>query len=362
LRLSGLYFIDAGLIRFDSPAAENQGDENLTQPNRENLRARASDTIVAPTFEQAADTVLRYLREHSRLGLWSVSRFQDDDWILLRVDDRAYDVTDNTVLQWQDSFCSRMVRGEGPMFDHDCKLSGAYCDAPIGQQLEIGAYIGIPLQLPDGTIFGTLCGIDPAAQPPFDEAFKASVQLAAELLSLILAQEIRELRTSHQLKQAIAESHRDPLTGVANRRGWESRVDEEEQRLQPLAEPACVIVIDLDDLKKINDTLGHLAGDTHLHATATALQGCLRGSDFVARIGGDEFAVLTVSCNREQALQLLERIRNAFAQRRIGASLGMAMRRQNRPLHEAFQLADQRMYEDKRQRPDLLSRNKRSSA
>ena len=73
--------------------------------------------------------MLRYLREHSDLGLWSVSRVEGEDWILLKVDDEAYDVGDNTVLKWRDSFCSRLVQGEGPMFDHDCKESGAYADA-----------------------------------------------------------------------------------------------------------------------------------------------------------------------------------------------------------------------------------------
>lgn len=302
------------------------------------------------TFTQAADAVMRYLREQSDMGLWSISRVQDDDWILLKVDDRAYKLSDNTVLRWQDSFCSRMVLGEGPMFDHDCNLSGSYCDVPIGRQLRISAYVGVPLRFPDGTLFGTLCGIDPEPQLAFSETFKASVRLAGELLSLILAQETRELRASHQLKEVIAAAHRDPLTDVANRLAWEGRVDEEEGRLQPLAEPACAIVIDLDELKGINDSKGHAAGDDHLRAAARALEACLRSTDFVARIGGDEFAVLAVSCNRDQANQLLNRIRESFSQNAIVASMGMAMRRQNRSLREAFELADQRMYEEKHQR------------
>ena len=302
------------------------------------------------TFTQAANAVLRYLREHSDLGLWSVSRVEGEDWILLKVDDEAYDVGDNTVLKWRDSFCSRMVQGEGPMFDHDCKESGAYADAPIGRQLRIGAYVGIPLRLADGEVFGTLCGIDPEPRSPFSETFKASIKLASELLSLILSQEIRELKASHRLTAAIAESHQDRLTGVANRRGWEHHVHEVEQRLRPLGEPACAVVIDLDELKHINDTKGHGAGDELLRAAAQALESCLRDTDFVARIGGDEFAVLAASCNKQQGKNLVARIRDAFSQRHIAASTGMAMRRQNRPLSEAFQLADQRMFEEKRRR------------
>ena len=292
--------------------------------------------------------MLRYLREQSGMGLWSVSRVEGEDWILLKVDDEAYDVGDNTVLKWRDSFCSRMVQGEGSMFDHDCKESGAYADAPIGRQLRIGAYVGIPLKLPDGEVFGTLCGIDPEPRAPFSEAFKASIKLASELLSLILSQEVRKLKASHQLTEAIAESHQDQLTGVANRRGWEHHVREVEQRLRPLGEPACAVVIDLDELKHINDSKRHGAGDELLRTAAHALEDCLRETDFVARIGGDEFAVLAASCNKQQAENLVARIRDAFRLRHIAASTGMAMRRQNQPLSEAFQLADQRMFEEKR--------------
>ena len=319
-------------------------------PISESKRRNDDQTPASRTFIQAANAVLKYLREQSDLGLWSVSRVEGEDWILLKVDDEVYDVGDNTVLKWRDSFCSRMVRGKGPMFDHDCKESSAYADAPIGRQLQIGAYVGIPLKLPDGRIFGTLCGIDPEPRAAFSETFKASIKLASELLSLILSQEIRELKASHRLTEAIAESHQDPLTGVANRRGWEQQVREVERRLQPLAEPACALVIDLDELKRINDAKGHGAGDELLRTAAQTLDGCLRDTDFVARIGGDEFAVLAASCNREQAENLVARIRDAFSQRNIAASLGMAMRRQNRPLSEAFQLADQRMFEEKRRR------------
>ncbi|MCA1778546.1 MAG: GGDEF domain-containing protein [Xanthomonadaceae bacterium] len=319
---------------------------NQFAPSSEPIDEAASSR----TFTHAANAVLRYLRQQCDLGMWSVSRAEGNDWILLKVDDRAYNVSDNTILKWEDSFCSRMVRGEGPMFDHDVKASATYCDAPIGRQLKIGAYIGIPLRLPDGTLFGTLCGIDPEPHPAFSETFKASIMLASVLLSLILSQEIREFKASHKLREAIAESHLDALTGVANRRGWESRVAEEEFQLQPLAEPACAVVIDLDELKEINDTQGHSAGDDLLRAAADALKASLRTSDFVARIGGDEFAVLAVSCTRDQAQGLVDRIRDSFSQHKIAASVGMAMRRQDRPLKEAFHLADQRMLEEKRQR------------
>ena len=137
--------------------------------------------------------MLRCLREHSDLSLWSVSCVEGEDWVLLKVDDRFYDVEDNTVLKWRDSFCSRMVQGEGPMFDYACKESGAYADAPIGRHLQIGAYVGIPLKLSDGEVFGTLCGTDPEPRSPFSETFKASIKLASGLLSLILSQEVPEL-------------------------------------------------------------------------------------------------------------------------------------------------------------------------
>jgi diguanylate cyclase (GGDEF)-like protein len=92
---------------------------------------------------------------------------------------------------------------------------------------------------------------------------------------------------------ALAElATQDPLTGLANRRGFMERLDEAVARRNRSSESAAVVYFDLDRFKQINDGLGHAAGDAVLIEVARRLSVAVRGSDLVARIGGDEFAAL----------------------------------------------------------------------
>jgi diguanylate cyclase (GGDEF)-like protein len=87
-------------------------------------------------------------------------------------------------------------------------------------------------------------------------------------------------------------ANHDALTGLPNRRQFAERLAEALAAAQPAGETAAVLLIDLDHFKKVNDTLGHQAGDALLRLAAARIRGCLRGDDLLARLGGDEFAVL----------------------------------------------------------------------
>jgi diguanylate cyclase (GGDEF)-like protein/PAS domain S-box-containing protein len=105
------------------------------------------------------------------------------------------------------------------------------------------------------------------------------------------------LRYQNQLR-FLAEH--DPLTGAWNRRRFEREVSEQIGRARRYGEQAAVLIIDLDGFKEINDTYGHRVGDKALKAVASALKRRLRDTDVVARVGGDEFAVLLPYANDEQ--------------------------------------------------------------
>ena len=104
----------------------------------------------------------------------------------------------------------------------------------------------------------------------------------------------------------------DPLTGVGNRRAWDRAIERAfaDRRAQPLA----VGLLDLDHFKAFNDEHGHEAGDTLLAATARAWRAELRPTDRLARIGGEEFAVLLAGCDAARAHSVLERMANATPQ------------------------------------------------
>jgi len=114
---------------------------------------------------------------------------------------------------------------------------------------------------------------------------------------------------------ALRESSlRDPLTGLFNRRHFDAALEQAAIDATNGATYFAVLLIDLDRFKPINDLFGHAAGDAVLMSVAKSLQGELRETDLAARIGGDEFAVLTLSTTPDEAQQLAERLRKAIGQ------------------------------------------------
>ena len=104
-------------------------------------------------------------------------------------------------------------------------------------------------------------------------------------------------------------SSRDPLTGLANRRAFDMALAREIDRVARSGEPALLLTLDIDHFKKVNDTWGHAAGDVALKAVAGALSDSVRPMDLVARIGGEEFAVILPNCAVTFGEAVAERIR-----------------------------------------------------
>ncbi len=123
----------------------------------------------------------------------------------------------------------------------------------------------------------------------------------------------------------------DSLTGLCNRRALDDRLRDEWRRAVRYGSPLALLLVDIDGLKRINDQLGHRAGDTLLRRTATAIGHSLRASDVGARWGGDEFAILAPQTSRDAARQLAERLlvqlkkRGDSAHGAISASVGVAV-------------------------------------
>lgn len=115
----------------------------------------------------------------------------------------------------------------------------------------------------------------------------------------------------------------DALTGVRNRRLLEQDLFVQVGRCQRYGEHAALLMIDLDDLKRINDSCGHKAGDDTLKAVAKALESRVRTTDRVARIGGDEFAVLMPHAERDAAEALVVQLEAAIAECSVPAGGGM---------------------------------------
>jgi len=299
-------------------------------------------------FEKTASEVLSFL--HRRLGfdLWMVTRTEGNDWIVLQSEDHGYGVKAGQVFRWVDSFCSEMVKGHGPRFAPSSKMVPAYAAAPIGQQIPIGAYIGVPLLLDDGSLFGTLCAIDPEPQPQSIVEEQDMVELMGSLLIRVLQMELKSDELVRRAERFEAQALTDAMTGLYNRSGWDQLMAKEEGRCRRHGSSCAVIMVDLDELKRVNDAQGHTAGDELIVRTAKALHQAARAEDVVARLGGDEFGIIGVNCDRAGGEALRLRVLMIFDQEGIKASVGLAIRDPSSGISQALVNADQKMYENKR--------------
>ena len=125
----------------------------------------------------------------------------------------------------------------------------------------------------------------------------------------------RALQSS--LDEARRKADMDHLTGLPNRRGFESTLEKELIAAKQAGEPLCVAIVDIDHFKKVNDTHGHEAGDRVLKAVAQTLARISNDNSHVARHGGEEFVALIRGKSIEQAWQVLDSARKAMAERRL---------------------------------------------
>ncbi|HLG43700.1 MAG TPA: sensor domain-containing diguanylate cyclase [Nitrospirales bacterium] len=305
-------------------------------------------------FRSAASAVLEYLYKLLGFKLCMVTRTEGNDWIILHALDHSYGVIDGDVFPWSDSFCSRMVAGIGPRIAPRSAEILAYREAPINRRIPTGAYVGMPLVRGDGSLFGTLCAIDPSPQPDQIANQQPTIELLARMLSTILEADLKAISEARCAERARFEALVDPLTELWNRRAWEQLMAAEEARCHRYGHPACVVSIDLDGFKKVNDTKGHLWGDELLRKTARALRAATRNHDVVARLGGDEFSVLAVECDDACSLLLLQRLEKALEAEKVKASLGLAHRNPSFGLEHSWHEADQAMYLTKKSRKKFL--------
>ncbi|MDO9011739.1 MAG: diguanylate cyclase [Gallionella sp.] len=161
----------------------------------------------------------------------------------------------------------------------------------------------------------------------------------------------RELAEVSELVQ------QDQLTGALNRRGLDAAFERETKRLERSESPLCVALLDIDDFKRLNDTMGHQVGDQALVHLCNVIREALRPGDSVSRYGGEEFAILLPEVGLEEAASTLERLQRELTKKfflydndrvLVTFSAGVALRATEETQEEVLGRADKAMYLAKR--------------
>ncbi|MGN8001442.1 sensor domain-containing diguanylate cyclase [Sphingomonas sp. 22176] len=196
------------------------------------------------------------------------------------------------------SFCNYTIQQAEPLTVEDALLDERFARNPLvlgGPKIR--SYAGVPLRSPDGYNVGSLCAIDTTPRR-FSPADIAILKNFANIVSDEL-----ELRL-------IAST--DHLTGALSRRAFEEQVNREFARNARYHRPSTLVAFDIDHFKKINDEHGHPAGDEVLRHIGRIATQTLRPTDFLGRMGGEEFAILLPETSAAEALVAAERLRHSI--------------------------------------------------
>ena len=179
-------------------------------------------------------------------------------------------------------------------------------------------------------------------------------ECAAQLSTDIEADALRE-----ELAKVRVEAHSDPLTGLANRKGFEERLRALELSEDYGEHAHCLLIGDIDKFKNINDTYGHLFGDKILKIVAKAFSNLTKGKDMAARFGGEEFIILLPETPIRGALAVAESIRRSIEKgrvfnpktgeevQRVTISLGVTEIVHGETIEQAIARADEALYRAK---------------
>jgi diguanylate cyclase (GGDEF)-like protein len=215
-----------------------------------------------------------------------------------------------------------------------------------------------------GAYFGII--VLRAHQEGYAIAFRADlVQWFVLMLTLpgmiVVGKQIQNLRqllkaTRYQLEHYEEKSVRDDLTGLYNRRQLQSELEQAKLRADPLSVPFSICLIDIDHFKEINDSNGHLAGDTILREFADVARDSVRDTDVLGRYGGDEFMQILPDTDVKGAVMHAERLRvyahfldfqKMLAQKHISLSIGVAQYRDGEKITDLISRADSALYRAK---------------
>ena len=296
------------------------------------------DSLPDPSFDRVTQlTRLFYGADAAFLGLIDGSM----QWMKSRTSAEVPEI-----VARNDSICTLVVASGSELVIDDIASSPLLAGHSI-QRSPWRFYAGVPLILDGRWTIGTLCILGKTPGRPQGFTTEALRDLAALSLDLI------ECRRRNSELQLLSNS--DKLTGLGNRRLFDEEIERACRRARRTGEPASLILVDIDHFKQLNDASGHLAGDAALVRVASALRDTARrADDVVARVGGEEFALILGGTDLPAAAERAEWIRTRLEAEGIAhpagpggkltASLGVASTQSAETPDRLFACADRALY------------------
>ena len=241
------------------------------------------------------------------------------------------------------TFCRYTLQLGRPVIVPDATKDSRFSDNPhVTGGPQIRFYAGAPITTGDGQVIGTVCAIGTSVR-------EFGVR-ETEILSHLAALVMREL-------ELRAEAATDLLTGAGSRRGLKEEVGKHLALAARHQIPLSCVALDIDHFKRVNDTYGHAAGDQVLAGSVRALKEALRQSDFIGRVGGEEFVILLPQTELTTAIQVAEKLRSIVKSLRfpgsippiaVTTSFGVSSYAAGDDVESLLSRADQALYEAKR--------------
>lgn len=329
-------------------------------------------------------TIRREYGRHMRQGralLQAVQRMQSTtspDGLVRGICQTAIDVSsakESALVRWRADAGKGVVQFATPGFRHrapfdvgESSLVAQVCRRRLPIVIEDAQRLAVDVNLffpSDGECRSGSFGVVPLCR---DDRVLGAIVVASPAIGGVLQDETRNidivgavatasLEIVWDLEEASRRARTDPLTGLANRRAFEERLDQVLNEADRFGVPVSLLVVDLDHFKHVNDTWGHEAGDVVLRKVARLLSDGVRSVDTVARYGGEEIAILLPQTSLSGSVELAERLCRAIAARTIpvasteisvSASFGVASYPEAVATRDAlFPAADRALYEAK---------------
>lgn len=263
-------------------------------------------------FEVQMSQLLKMGLERFDLDIGILSCIEGDVYTVLHCETpEGAELNPGDTFNLESTYCQITCSALEPIAIENMGKNDKYAFHPAYKAFGLESYIGIPI-LVEGVLFGTLNFSSAKAYP---RKFKAididALKLMASWIEVEVIRRKQEQRLLELNEYLEYQAHHDPLTKVANRRRLFKTLNLEMEQLNRNSGQGSLLVIDIDNFKRVNDTYGHQIGDDVLKKTANQLKLVLSENDFIARMGGEEFVVWLPERSLPRRRALVEQLHRA---------------------------------------------------